>query len=140
MIQGIENIKQYIPQREPVIMIDTIFEVTETTSKTELTIESDNIFVEDNCFRESGLMEHIAQSAAGGLGYRCQQKGEAVPLGFIAALKKLAVHKLPSVGDSIQTTITITNQVFNTSIVQAQTFLNNEEIVNCEMRIFVNEA
>jgi predicted hotdog family 3-hydroxylacyl-ACP dehydratase len=120
-------------------MIDTIFEVTETTSSTGLTIEPTNIFVEDGSFREAGLMEHIAQSAAAGLGYRCKQQGKAVPLGFIAALKKLTIHKLPRINEAIKTEIKIINQVFNTTIVLAETISDNQKIADCEMRIFVNE-
>ncbi len=138
-IQGFENIKQYIPQREPIIMVDSITEVTELLCRTGLTITQDNIFVEKGLLQESGIIEHIAQSAAVGVGYRCKEKKEPVKLGFIAAIKDLKIVFLPKVGEQLQTTIEITNQVLNITIVQGKVLLNNESIAQCEMRIFLNE-
>ncbi len=137
-VSGIEYVKKLIPQREPIIMVDCIEEVTEDYGIAGLTITKENLFVENNIFCESGITEHIAQSAAANMGYECLRENKPVPLGFIASIKNLTIKKLPCVGDSIRTKIKVTNQVLDITIVQSQTFLNNEEIANCEMRIFVD--
>lgn len=138
-ISGIEDVKKYIPQREPMIMVDCIEEVTDDYGIAGLTITKENLFVENNMFCESGITEHIAQSAAANMGYGFLQENKPVPIGYIASIKNLNIKKLPCVGDSIRTKIMVTNQILDITIVQSQTFLDNEEIANCEMRIFVNE-
>ena len=58
------DIKSLIPQREPIIMIDKIVSHSDEKTSTSLTIKETNIFVEENIFQSSGLIEHIAQSSA----------------------------------------------------------------------------
>ncbi len=135
-ISGTDVIKEYIPQREPIMMVDCIEEIAGASVLSGLTILEDNLFVEDGIFREPGIIEHMAQSAAADMGYRLKQQNKAVPVGFIAAIKNLSIKKKPCVGDSIYTKILITNQVLDITIVQIQTFLREEEIACCEMRIF----
>ncbi len=57
-------IKQLIPQREPIIMVDAIFEYEEEKVVGGLTVKNDSIFVKNNQLRESGILEHIAQTVA----------------------------------------------------------------------------
>ena len=57
------NIQSIIPQREPIVMIDNVINHSNEETITTLTILNDNIFVEDDLFQSSGLIEHIAQSS-----------------------------------------------------------------------------
>ena len=59
-----DGIKTFIPQREPMLMVDKLFSVSENDVETGLTVADSNIFVEDGVLSETGLIEHIAQSAA----------------------------------------------------------------------------
>ena len=45
LFQG-EGIKELIPQRHPIIMVDTFYDATEMECNTGLTILDDNIFCE----------------------------------------------------------------------------------------------
>ena len=63
-----------IPQRDPIVMIDKFVGITNGISETQLTIKDNNIFVENGCFTEFGLIEHIAQSAAARVGYICKNE------------------------------------------------------------------
>ena len=136
-ILGIEHVKRLIPQREPILMVDCIGEVTEDCGIAGLTITGENLFVENGILCEPGIIEHIAQSAAVVMGYECLHENRPVPLGFIASVRNLTVRKRPLVGDSIRTRVNVENRILNVVIVQAKTFLNSEEIASCEMRIFV---
>ena len=62
------DIKALIPQREPIIMIDKIISHSEVKTITSLTVKNTNLFVEENIFQSSGVIENIAQSSAARMG------------------------------------------------------------------------
>lgn len=139
MIISKENILQYIPQRPPMVMVDAVLEATEKKIKGTFTIKKDNIFVENNLFSESGLIEHVAQVAAAGLGYNQISKNLPVQLGFIAAIKTLEIHSLPSVGSQLVSIVEVVNEVMDVTIVKAQASDGEKLLVECELRIFTQK-
>ena len=133
-----ENIKDFIPQREPIIMIDDLLEASDSHSVTRLVVMSDNMFVEAGKLTEPGLVENIAQTAAAQVGYQCAMKKIPVPLGYIAAVKNLVISKLPSVGSQIVTSIRILNQVMDVTLAEGKVMdADGTMCCSCEMRIFV---
>jgi 3-hydroxymyristoyl/3-hydroxydecanoyl-(acyl carrier protein) dehydratase len=126
----------YIPQRPPVVMVDSLIEATETKIISGLTINSSNIFVTYNKLSESGLVENIAQTAAAGIGYKQVVEKAPVNLGYIAAIKSLQIHFLPNVGEQLFTTVEVVNNVMDITIVMGKVMVNNNIAAECEMRIF----
>ena len=63
VIQG-EGILNLIPQRPPIVMVDSFFGFEENRSYSGLTVTTDNLFCEAGRLQEPGIIEHIAQSAA----------------------------------------------------------------------------
>ena len=106
IIRG-EGILDLIPQRPPIVMVDKFYGIEDDCSYTGLTISSDNIFIENNRFKEPGIIEHIAQSAAARVGYICRQNNVPVPLGFIGSVDKMKIHTLPKVEEELDTKIKI---------------------------------
>jgi len=135
MIQN--EVLPYIPQRPPFVMIDKVISSTEAESISQFTIRNGHLLVENNLFTESGLVENMAQTAAAGTGFRAQQSGQPAPVGFIGALKGLQVTELPSVGDTITTTVSFIHQVMNAHIVQGVVRIGQREIARCELKIFL---
>jgi hypothetical protein len=139
-----EDVTQFIPQREPIVMVHGL-ELHESTASTScFFVEEGNLFVRDGKLLPSGLMENIAQSAAIRSGYAFAQmpkdEGPAKPpVGFIAALKDFEVHLLPSVGDALRTTVTEMNVIGNMTVVQGEVFCNDKLIASCEMKVFLSE-
>jgi predicted hotdog family 3-hydroxylacyl-ACP dehydratase len=129
------NIKELIPQREPIIMVDDILAHEEKQIKSCFLINSDNIFVENGCLTESGLLENIAQTAASKVGLEAKNRNEKIPLGFIGAITKVVVHAFPSVGDTILTEVVILQEVFNITLIAAKVFSENTLLVECQMKI-----
>ncbi|HMJ46203.1 MAG TPA: hypothetical protein VK498_02685, partial [Ferruginibacter sp.] len=72
---GGDAILSYIPQRPPFVMVDKILSSGESSTRTSFIIHEKNIFVENGKFREPGLVENIAQTAAAGAGYSQQDGG-----------------------------------------------------------------
>lgn len=131
---------ELIPQRPPMVMVGNLVEVGEMFAVTRFIIEPGNIFLEDGYFTESGMVENTAQTAAAMVGYKCRIEDKAVPVGYIAALKNLVVKARPVVGSTIETRVTVTNTVFDVTIVQGIVEQDGFQLCNCELRILVKQS
>ena len=133
------DIKLVIPQREPIIMIDKILNHSDEKISTSLTITETNIFVEENIFQSSGLIEHIAQSSAARMGIQTTEEGKEPLLGYIASIKNMIINRLPKVGETILTEIIVTNHINNIIVVQGESKVDNIVVSNCELKVFIEE-
>ena len=60
IIQG-EGILNLIPQRPPIVMVDSFFGIEENHSYSGLTVTADNIFCETRKLQEAGIIEqHVS--------------------------------------------------------------------------------
>lgn len=134
-----ENILELIPQKPPFVMVDELLACADNTATTRLTIRADNIFVQDGEFKEPGLVENIAQTAAARSGYVSKTENRPVPIGYIGAVNNLQVHALPGTGDELITEITIENQIFDVTLISGKITCNGNIIVQCTMKIFINQ-
>ena len=119
------------------IMIDKIINHSEVDTITSLAIKEDNIFLENNIFQSSGLIENMAQSAAARFGIEANLKGKKPAFGYIASIKNMTVKRLPIKGDIILTKVIQTNQINNIIVIQAETKKDNIVVSNCELKVFI---
>jgi predicted hotdog family 3-hydroxylacyl-ACP dehydratase len=136
---NIENIQTLIPQKPPFVMIDKLLSVTETTTQTGFCIPEDNIFVQHGVFKEPGLVENIAQTAAAGAGYVSLTQNKPVQVGYIGAVNNLQVFALPKAGHELITEITTENQIFDVTLISGKITCNGQLIAQCKMKIFINK-
>ena len=136
----IENIETLIPQKPPFVMVDKLLNFSDTTITTGFTIKGDNIFLEHGKFKEPGLVENIAQTAAARAGYVSKTENKPVLVGYIGAINKLQIFMLPKTGDELITEITIENQIFDVTLISGKISCNNELIAQCKMKIFINQT
>ena len=134
------DIQQYIPQRAPLVMVDELVQMDEHTTATRFTPELDNFFADNGLFRESGLIEHMAQSAAAGVGYWYKSQNKEVPLGYIGAVQKFKLEQLPEANKTLETKIETIHQVMTTKVIKATVSCNEKLIATCEMKIFIDES
>lgn len=134
-----QEIFELIPQRAPIVMVDTLYEADDNSGKTGLTISADNIFCRENHMQEPGLIEHIAQSAAAFAGYKTFKNGLPPKLGFIGEIKKCKINTLPNVGENLVTNIKVLGEAAGITLVSAETFVADTLIVSCQMKIFIQE-
>jgi len=132
-----EAMKELIPQRDPMIMIDVLHDATESEAVTGLTIAEGNLFCSEGFFEEPGLVEHIAQSASAFAGYKAKIADCPIPLGFIGEVKKCIIHFLPSVGDVLHTQIRVLTEALGITLLTAETKVNDEVAVQCRMKIYL---
>ena len=135
----IDNIETLIPQRPPFVMIDKLLSFSDTTTKTGFSIGADNIFVENGLFKEPGLVENIAQTAAARAGYVSQTENKPVLVGYIGSISNLQVFFLPKNGDELITEITIENQIFDVTLISGKITCNGQPVAQCKMKIFISQ-
>lgn len=139
MILSKEEVWSMIPQKTPFVMVGALEEVSDASFKTSFDILSDNVLLENGAFSEAGLMENIAQSCATGLGFLDKQSGVKEKIGFIGAISKMKLYSKPCVGDSISTHVEVKSTFENIILVQGTSFLREEKLLECEMKVVLME-
>jgi predicted hotdog family 3-hydroxylacyl-ACP dehydratase len=127
-----------IPQRPPMVMADSFVYIDELHQYSLFRVTKENIFVDRGFLTEGGLVENIAQTAAARMGYLCRREGKPVPPGYIGAVQNLEIFALPQTDDEIKTDITVTNQVFNATLITGRILLGETLLAQCDMKIFIS--
>ncbi len=127
-------VENLIPQKFPFVMVDKIYSFTETSIISGFKITKENIFVNNEVFIESGLIEHMAQSVALHTGYQFFLKKELAPTGYIGSIKDIVIKKLPKINDEIITTVSILHEFAGITLVNIITKLNDIEIAIGQMK------
>src|SRR5690554_7420315 len=73
------DVSHLIPQKTPFVMVDTLLDFSENKVVSSFQIKADNLFVNNNRFLESGLIENMAQTVALHTGYDFFIKNEDPP-------------------------------------------------------------
>lgn len=133
------NILDLIPQRPPFIMIDCLTHFDPVITSSRFTVRDNNLFFSEGRLLTSGLIENIAQTCAARIGYINRLSNEVIKLGFIGAVRNLKIYKTPLTGDTIYTTITVKEEVFQMTLVDAVVKLNDETIAEAEMKIALSD-
>ncbi len=133
------TIKQLIPQREPILMVDELLSVDGEQATTCFAIRTDNLFLgEDGSLEESGVIEHIAQSASAFAGYNAIMGGATEPpVGYIGEVKKFRCYHRPQVGERLLTTIELGPEVNGVTLLKAQTHVGDLKVAETQMKIFI---
>ena len=117
-------------------MVDHLTDYSETQSSCDLTILPDNVFCEKGELAAAGLVEHIAQTCAARLGYYNKYVLKTgIRLGFIGEVKDLDIVRLPREGERIETTITVMQEIFDVTLVNAEVRAGEEVIATTCLKI-----
>jgi predicted hotdog family 3-hydroxylacyl-ACP dehydratase len=127
-------VEDLIPQKFPFVMIDKMFSFSNEELTSGLKVTKNNIFVINDIFTESGIVEHMAQSVALHTGYQFYLKKETAPTGYIGSIKELSIFKLPKTDSEIQTTVTILHEFAGITLVDLVTKFNGEIIAMGQMK------
>ena len=114
------DILELIPQRPPMVMVDRLLHCDTVLTKTEFTVRKECIMVDDDHMSPIGLIENIAQTCAARMGYINISSGKEIRVGVIGALREMEILALPKVGDTITTSITVSDEVFGMTLAQAE--------------------
>ncbi len=115
------DIRDILPQRSPMLMVDALTEFGEAGAVTEFRARADCIFVEHGRLTPEGIVENVAQTCAARTGYYNKYVlGQPVEIGFIGAVRKFRVHCAPQVGETLRTEIVIRSEFFGISMADAK--------------------
>lgn len=110
-------------------MVDRLEHYDPVDTLTSLTVRADNPFVERGRLSAYGLTENIAQSCAARIGYLNHLNSETVKIGVIGAIRNLQIHALPTVGTRLTTRITLLEEVFQMTLVEADVHDSDNNLV-----------
>lgn len=129
-----EAILKLIPQRSPIVMVDSLLEYSESDILSELTVLADNIFLFENNLQESGLLEHMAQTVAMHTGYSFFLSNEVAPTGYIGSIQKAEIARLPKHGEKIQSRAQIVQEFMGVTLVHITSAIDGEVIATSQMK------
>jgi len=127
-------VETLIPQRFPFVMVDKLYSYSETELVSGFTIQSDALFLENDFFLESGIIEHMAQSVALHTGYQFYLKKMQAPTGYIGSVKDIEISQLLKLHDEIITTVSILQEFGGITLVDVVTKLDDVEIAKGQMK------
>jgi predicted hotdog family 3-hydroxylacyl-ACP dehydratase len=143
------DIKKYLPHRAPMLMVDMILEMDDEKVETVFEIKEGNIFLENDFFTESGLIENMAQTCSSVVAKNYfidenyNDREDVNVVGFISGIKTLRIHNLPQVGTTIYTKALLVSQFITDSYslctMKCQTFRADEIILEGEITLFIQE-
>lgn len=138
MMQG-DDIKKLIPQRHPMMMVDEFEATSEQSATTMLTIRSDNYFLlPGQELSETGLIEHIAQSASALAGYQAlSREAKNPPVGLIGEIKHYTCHRRVRVGEVVHTTVNFGFTFGAATLTKGECRIDDELIAEADMKIFI---
>lgn len=143
------EIKSFLPHREPMLMVDFVYEITEVSVKTFFKLKKDNIFVKNGVFAEVGLIENAAQTCSSIVGQSFfldsehEVKENVEVIGFISGIKKVKIYSLPKLGDTIKTNANLVSRFdsdgFSICTINCSTYNKEELIFEAEINLFIQE-
>jgi predicted hotdog family 3-hydroxylacyl-ACP dehydratase len=143
------DIKKYLPHRAPMLMVDMILEMDDEKVETVFEIKEGNIFLENDFFTESGLVENMAQTCSSVVAKdyfideNNNDKTGVNVVGFISGIKTLKIYSLPHVGNVIYTKAFLVSKFITESYslctMKCQTFRTDELLLEGEITLFIQE-
>jgi 3-hydroxyacyl-[acyl-carrier-protein] dehydratase len=139
LLIDIEEITQFIPHRDPFVMVDNLLEYSPEQVVSGFEIRPNNILVTDGYFQEAGIIENIAQTVALHAGYEAIKKKLPPRVGFIAAIKNFKLFNLVPIGQELITTATVTHNMVDMLIINGKSEYLGVPVATCEMRLFLEK-
>lgn len=131
---NLKNIIDLIPQKAPFVMVSELISYNEEQLVAGFYIQESNILVTENCFIEAGIIENMAQSVALHTGYQYFLLEKEAPTGYLGAIKKTEIFRLPKVGEFLETTVTIIQEFMGITLVQITVNIGQEIIAQGQMK------
>jgi 3-hydroxymyristoyl/3-hydroxydecanoyl-(acyl carrier protein) dehydratase len=96
-------ILNYLPQRPPMVMVDSYYGVFNDEAYTSFYISKENILLEENNFSEMGILDFLAQSGIVQLGNMTiiPEFSKESKIGVICQFKNFKIYATAKVGQTI---------------------------------------
>ena len=144
------QIQNFLPHREPMLMVDVILNLTKEEVVTTFEINKENLFLENGFFNESGLIENAAQTCSAIVGQTFfldeneNVKEDVKLVGFISGIKKVSVHSLPELHSKITTSAKLISKFDNDNYslcnMSCKTTCDGKEILEAEINLMIQQV
>lgn len=141
------NSNHYLPHRAPMLMVDFILEIDDEKVDTIFQIKAENIFLKNDLFTESGLVENMAQTCSMivakdyFIDENNNAKAGADVIGFISGIKTLKIYSLPEVNSTLVTKAVLISKFISDSYslctIQCKTYKEDEMLSEGEITLFI---
>lgn len=129
------DILHIIPQRPPFVFVDEVAYADEEGAEVYYTITKECPLVDDDRLPLAGVLEHVAQSCAARIGYLQSTQNEPIRIGYIGAVKKIELKRIPIVGERLLTKVMLLENVLDISLLQCDTFIEGELIAQTTLKL-----
>lgn len=134
------KILEILPQRDPILMVDTFYDCSTRFATMGFTVNPGSYLFSGRYLSESGVIEHIAQSAILFTKYQYYLNNEEPRLAHIGEITDLHISYLPKDGEMLVTTIEKIGEFHNLILIEADTVTESEIVANCQIKILLNRA
>lgn len=141
-------IQEFLPHREPMLMVDYIVEISQRHVICDYIIEASDIFLNSGCLQEVGLIEHMAQTCSSivGQNYYNEDYDPAVDarvIGFISGIKSVTISELPQLGQCLRTKATLVSQFegvgYTICNMSVEACVDERRVAAAEINLFLKE-
>jgi len=118
------------------VMTDTLLYCDRQHTQTSYTVAPDGLFISNNTFSASGLIENMAQTIAARMGYLALYGPEGkgvVRAGVIGSIKNLSVNEFPGTGRVLTTSVDLIEELGDMILVKAKVVCKKQTMASCEM-------
>ena len=134
------NISEILPQRPPFLFVDRLEHYDDMETVTSFTVPEEHLLVEDGHLTASGILENMAQASAARIGYLCKYILHVpVRIGYIGAIRKFRVNRLPAAGETLHTTVVLVEDVFGISLADVTVRVDGEIIAEAALKTALGE-
>src|SRR5690554_2198792 len=139
------SIREFLPHREPMLMVDDIIKLGDSYIETTFDIKSCNIFLENNFLSETGIIENAAQTSSGIVGgphfESNKDNKDYKVIGYISRIKSVKIFKLPPVNTLLNTkgemlSIHPVDEIYNCNM-KCETYNNKEKIAESYFNLII---
>lgn len=134
------TISELVPHQAPMILVDKLIHVDETSIHTQVTIQADGLFFDKHTQSVPGYVgiEYMAQSIAAWSGYQAKQKGQSPAIGFLLGSRRYH-SECPHfhLGETLDIHAQHLMDSNGMAAFQCQILLQEQEIASAQLNAFV---
>lgn len=134
------RVEEILPQRSPFILVDKLLHYDAVRTICRFEVRADHLMVEEERLSACGLIENAAQVCAARIGYIHKYiLHRPIALGYVASVRDMIIHRLPVVGEILETVVEVREEIFGMTLVAATIRSGEECLATAEMKIALSD-
>lgn len=134
-------VTDFIPHRPPFVLVDALYYYDATIAISGFTVKPDTLFVRDQYFQETGMIENMAQTMAlrAGILARTGNEGESGSprIGYLAAVSQLKLLSRVAVGSLLITELEVVRDLKTFLMLRATCSCQGMAAAKAELTVYL---